>query len=397
MKILHIANDFSETKVHANLYKELDKLGVDQTVFNPIRIKNKQSIGKNEWKAEHTRFVYAPVVKPFHRYVYHIKRRRVFRELLRSVDVKQFNLVHATTLLTDGGQAYLLYKKFHLPYVVSVRNTDINGFLDKLLHTWKDARKILLNAEKIFFISEGLKKKFYNHRAVRNIIPKIKDKFVLLPNGIEDYFVDNIKTDQRQGHGIIYIGNFTNNKNVCRLARSVIRLQQDPSFLDVRLTIIGGGQQTNNEIDEIIANNKTTINYLGRINDKQRLSEILCENSIFAMPSIHETFGLVYLEALSQNLAVVYTKGQGIDGLFDQSVGIGVNPFSEQDIYSALKKILTNRDKYNNKGVDFSQFRWQTIARKYLEHYRQVLGCADIDKSLLVSFKKILRGGVNIN
>ena len=50
--------------------------------------------------------------------------------------------------------------------------------------------------------------------------------------------------------------------------------------------------------------------------------------SVFAMPSIFETFGLVYLEALSQNLPVVYTKGQGIDGMFDNTVGIGVDPLS---------------------------------------------------------------------
>lgn len=38
MKILHIASDFSNTKVHSNLFRELDKLGVNQVVFNPIRI-----------------------------------------------------------------------------------------------------------------------------------------------------------------------------------------------------------------------------------------------------------------------------------------------------------------------------------------------------------------------
>ena len=32
------------------------------------------------------------------------------------------------------------------------------------------------------------------------------------------------------------------------------------------------------------------------------------------MPSITETFGLVYGEALSQGLLIIYTKGQGFDG-----------------------------------------------------------------------------------
>lgn len=61
--------------------------------------------------------------------------------------------------------------------------------------------------------------------------------------------------------------------------------------------------------------------------------------SVFAMPSIFETFGLVYLEALSQNLPVVYTKGQGIDGMFDNTVGIGVDPLSVEEIKNAIKMI----------------------------------------------------------
>ena len=62
MKILHIASDFSNTKVHSNLVRELDNLGVSQVVFNPIRTIRKDTVGKNEFPAQHTQFVYAIVV-----------------------------------------------------------------------------------------------------------------------------------------------------------------------------------------------------------------------------------------------------------------------------------------------------------------------------------------------
>ena len=45
MKILHIASDFSNTKVHSNLVKELDGLGVEQVVFNPIRTIRRETVG----------------------------------------------------------------------------------------------------------------------------------------------------------------------------------------------------------------------------------------------------------------------------------------------------------------------------------------------------------------
>ena len=195
MKILHIASDFSNTKVHSNLVKELDKLGVEQVVFNPIRTIRRDTIGKNEFPAQHTQFVYADVVKPYHHFLYHVKQHCLFSALQKRVNVGEINLVHAATLMTDGGVAYRIYKKYHIPYVVSVRNTDINGFLDKMPHTWHDAKKILLNAKRIFFISQGLKEKFENHRVIKPFLNEIKDKFVLMPNGIEDYFISNVRTD----------------------------------------------------------------------------------------------------------------------------------------------------------------------------------------------------------
>ena len=294
--------------------------------------------------------------------------------------------------MTDGGVAYKLYKKYHIPYVVSLRNTDINGFLDKMPHTWHDARKILLSAKRIFFISQGLKEKFENHKVVKPILSQIEDKFVLMPNGIDDYFISNIRKDQRTGHGIIYIGDFSNNKNVLRLGKAVLQLRDEKGLEDVKLTLVGGGRNEDQSVENLINSNPNVFNYVGKVYDKAKLCELLRANRVFAMPSINETFGLVYLEALSQNLPVLYTKGQGIDGLFDDTIGIGVNPLSIPEIKEALKDMLLNRDKYSNNCIDFDAFKWATIAEKYCEHYRELLGCAIVKPSLLTGFKRVVWG-----
>lgn len=396
MKILHIASDFSNTKVHSNLVRELDNLGVSQVVFNPIRTIRKNTVGKNEFPAQHTQFVYAVVVKPYHHYMYHVKQHCLFRALQKRVDVTDINLTHAATLMTDGGVAYKLYKKYHIPYVVSLRNTDINGFLDKMPHTWHDARKILLNAKRIFFISQGLKEKFENHKVIKPILSQIEDKFVLMPNGIDDYFISNVQHEQRNGHGIIYIGDFSRNKNVLRLGEAIMQLRKEKNLEDISLTIVGGGNNGDDSVEKMIAEHPEVFNYVGKVYDKAKLCELLGANNIFAMPSINETFGLVYLEALSQNLPVLYTKGQGIDGLFDDTIGVGVNPLSVSEIKNALKDMLLNRDRYNNNCIDFNAFKWAAIAEKYREHYRELLGCAIVKPSLLTGFKRVV-GGANLN
>ena len=195
---------------------------------------------------------------------------------------------------------------------------------------------------------------------------------MLFPNGIEDYFLDNVSREPHAGHKVLYVGDFSPNKNVVRLCEAVIQLRKEDGFEDTTLTIVGGGKAVGNGVQTLIDSHPDCIKFLGPIYDKDKLCEVFRSNSVFVMPSFSETFGLVYLEALSQNLPVVYTKGQGIDGLFDETVGIGVNPASVDDIKNAIKTILATPNKYTNNSIDFENYRWSNVADNYLRIYNDI-------------------------
>ena len=366
MKILHISNDFCLTKVHSMLYQELDRLGVEQTVFNPVR--DAAHVGRNRFEGQHTTIIYAHVVKPWHKYAYHLKRRHVFNEMLKRIRPQEYSLTHATTLLTDGGLAYMLYKQYGIPYIVAVRSTDVNEFLKFMPHTWMAARRILLNAKKIVFINKGLRDDLVRHPAIRGIVSKIEEKFILLPNGINDYYLDHISHEQHIGHGIVYVGRFSTRKNVVRLAKAVLRLRERPQFVDCTLTLVGGGRASTNEMERMIADYPEVFRFIEPITEPSKMCEVFAQARIFAMPSLHETFGLVYIEALTQNLPVLYTHGQGVDGLLPPSAGTAVNPYSIDDIANGLARLLTS-EQAGNQEVDFEQFRWSKIAEKYKDLY----------------------------
>lgn len=56
----------------------------------------------------------------------------------------------------------------------------------------------------------------------------------------------------------------------------------------------------------------------GRIRDENILEEYYSKADIFAMPSSYETFGLGYVEAMLQDLPILYTHNEGIDGFYDE-------------------------------------------------------------------------------
>lgn len=376
MRILHISNGYADSKVHSNLTKALDDLGIGQTVYCPVR--EKRLLGKNQFDGKYIKFVYSFCIKSWYKYVYHFKRWMLYRDMKRNIDLREFDVIQAPTFFSDGGLALKVHKKYGTPYIVAVRNTDINTYMKRLKHTHKIGREIAIHASKIIFISKGEMEEFALSEFVKPIYSLIKDKMVLQPNGIDDYWHQHISHEPRDGHKVLYIGDFSANKNVVRLAEAILKLREEKGYEDVQLVIIGGERQGGNRnndgmTQQIIDLHPEAISALGKIYDKDKLREVMKSCTLFAMPSIKETFGLVYIEALSQNLPVVYTKGQGIDGILDETIGIGVKAMSVDDIKDAIREILQNRERYTNAMVDFKHFDWKLIANKYIDFYNEAI------------------------
>lgn len=375
MRVLHICNNYSGSKVHYNLVKELEQKGVYQVIYCPVR--NADDLGKNQFESNITEFIYSYCIKSWYKYLYHYKAWKLYKDMRTKVNLSDMDVVHAHTLFSDGILAYKAYKEYGIPYSVTIRNTDLNDFIRLMKHAYPLGRKILTHASKVIFISTGIMNTFGNSSFVLPILDQVKCKFVLQPNGIDDYWHQHISVEARMGHDILYVGVLDVNKNVVSTAKAIQKLREEKGFEDVRLVIVGGerkGDDRKNDkrVQQMIDEHPEFMVMLGSIFDKKKLSEVMRSCALFAMTSIYETFGLVYLESLSQNLPVIYTKGQGIDGMFDESVGIGVNPLNVEAIKDAIKTILLNPNRYGNSRVDFNEFKWSNIADNYLNLYEQM-------------------------
>ena len=112
---------------------------------------------------------------------------------------------------------------------------------------------------------------------------------------------------------------------------------------------------------------------MGKISDKQEMKKVYRENHIFALPSKSETFGLVYIEAISQVLPIIYLKNESVDGMFMSKVG---EKSIDPKVHSLMKSLVGISDDYKNIDlfkVNFSHFSWSYISSKYYEIYKQYL------------------------
>lgn len=372
MKVLHICRDFVGSKVHSELYKHLDSLGLEQIVYSIYRDRYDECNNSNYFESFRTQIIYRPILKLYHRVFFFAKTRKTIQDIEKCIDLNSIDLIHATTVFTDGAVARALSQKYNIPYIVAARNTDYNDFVMHAPHLWLVHRNVLRNASKIIFITDRLCNKFLNHFTLSDLQFCIKNKSVIQSNGINEYWLNHLSEKQDFNHNILYIGNFEPTKNVKRLISAASKLKKEIS--DIHLDIVGGGGWQNKEILKCIDQNKSFVTFHGKVCEKNVLREYYKKCTVFAMPSIHETFGLVYIEALSQGMKVLFSKNEGIDGVFDKKVGEAVNPLKVDDIVQALRELIKEPSKYDTLSKkEIMQFDWINIAKVYKNMYLNVL------------------------
>lgn len=347
---------------------------LQQYVYVPTRTKDE--IGKYQnLSLQYVDYYYKHILNKYDRVFYHHKIKKTFTFIEKELPGDAIDLIHAHFLFSDGGIALNYYKKYKTPYIVAVRNTDLNLFFKYMIHLRSKGVEILKNAAKIIFISHSYQKELLEKYIPKKLKNSITDKSIVIPNGIDSFWLENthsehsLKTDFIK---VLYVGDFSKNKNIQNTISALQLLRNEG--IDIRFTIVGGGGDYESKIMNLVNVNKNWIKYIPRTNNKQELLKIFRESDLFCMPSIYETFGLVYIEALSQSLPIIYTKGQGIDGYFKEGeVGYSVNCFIKEDIKAKIIAILKNYNYISSNCYKLaSYFSWNKITNQYINLYRSI-------------------------
>ncbi|MEE4001066.1 glycosyltransferase family 4 protein [Tenacibaculum sp. FZY0031] len=373
--ILHVINSYSSTKLYKNLVEQVDLLGVPQVVYNPLRGKNKPK-NKPEFKIKKSKIIYSKILNKYtDRVFYRFKINKIVKDIEKKVDFSTVKLIHAHTWYSDGGVAYKLAMKYKIPYIIAVRNTDINLFQKYFIHERSFGREILLNSSKIILISASYKKKVLGETNLNKITSIIESKTLIIPNGIDDYWLKNIYPKKKELDypiKIIYIGKFNNGKNVINLQKAILHLRDKGIMCSLHL--VGGGGSIEKEVLKMVHKEKDAFFYHGEIFDREKLSKLMRSCDIFAMPSKNETFGLVYIEALSQGLPIIYTKNEGIDGFYDNSIGEGVDNTTTFEIIKKLTKVIEGYGSYHfDQNLLPKKHDWKNIAKEYHKLYTYLI------------------------
>ena len=367
MRIFHINCNYVGNALHQIMAENLEKLGHKNRIYVPVYSKDVSVIKPNE------NVCVSECFRKWDRLVFDYKQRKIYSDIISKFNMEDYDIIHAYTLFTDGNCARKLSGKYGIPYVVAVRNTDVNTFFRHMPHLRRRGIKNMLNASAVFFLSEAYRKQVFEKYIPEKYREEISEKTYIIPNGIDDFWLDNSRKENKEAGGdktvrLVFAGRIDKNKNVPTTQKAMKILEREG--YKTSLTVVGRVEDKS-EYEEIIKDKNT--NCIPN-QKKEELIKIYREHDIFVMPSFTESFGLVYAEAMSQGLPVVYSAGQGFDEQFENGkAGYKVDARSPESVADGIKKVLNRYAEINSEVTGCAKkFKWSEIAKKYDEIYTQI-------------------------
>lgn len=370
MRIVHIAGGFAQQALYPNLIGALMPYCAWQSILAPVRTAEEKQRQPNDVPGV-VEYHFEHILRRYHRIFFRQKISAIYELLTSRVDIQDCQLIHAHTLYSDGAVALRANEREGIPYVVSFRNTDLNVFMRYRRDLRGIGHRVLEKAERVVFLSPSYREAL-NGRLKGEFRQLVADKSVVVPNGLPASWLDGYGGVVRRASDelrLLYVGEFSKNKNVRNVLAAASILSRKRK---IRLTLVGGGGDDEKRIRRDINRRRYSFaQCLGRITDRQRLRGIYLDNDVFVMPSWRETFGIVYLEALSQGLPVVHSRGQGVDGLFEVgTVSEAVSPGSSADIAAGIEALAARLPDVSARCIaEARKYSWSNIAERYAEVY----------------------------
>jgi glycosyltransferase involved in cell wall biosynthesis len=106
----------------------------------------------------------------------------------------------------------------------------------------------------------------------------------------------------------------------------------------VRLDVVGDGE-LRDELEAKAREHSLPVRFHGEL-PKERVARMMGEADLFVLPSTHETFGAVLIEAMACGLPSVATRVGGVPEVLDETAGELVEPRDPEALAAAIRRVL---------------------------------------------------------
>jgi len=240
------------------------------------------------------------------------------------------DLIVGHKLTIEGIAVQRAAEKTGIAYALSIQGDSDTKIISARPDLTASFRSVLHGAEIVFPLAP------WSWRSVTNRLGVPKSQPIMLPCPIAlDQPIAPVK-----GNGLISVFHLQNyrRKNLKGLAKAVRLVEQERGVTSI--TVFGGGTEKDRANCQSIIATTPSIT-LGGPRSHEEMRTLMNQASALVLPSLRESFGMVFVEALFAGLPIIYPRNAAVDGYFDNvPFAIGTDARDPHAIANAMKQAL---------------------------------------------------------
>ena len=258
-------------------------------------------------------------------------------KLLKLVRKNDYDILHYFFSMPTGLLTFLPGKHKKIPYIVSIRGSDVphydrfNRRLELIHSLLKPLTKRIWNkANAVVALSKSLRQTALETDPEQEID--------IIRNGISTDIFNPLASDNT-GKSLKLVA-------VCRLLERkgiqyVLAAMAELSDPNISLKIVGLGNYET-ELKRLCKHYslESAVSFHGYCKNEE-LPLVFRDSDVFILTSLAESFGIVFLEAMSCALPIIGGRTGGILGIISEENGILVEPTDVKEIKNAILKMMT--------------------------------------------------------
>ena len=273
------------------------------------------------------------------------------------------------------------FMRFRVPLIIRLHGSDTFFCnLEKRKHKFKNyifEKLALINSEAIIGVSNYVLKKSFN-------LFNLNKPSIVIPNGL---FIDTFKKEKNTKFScgsILYYGSIIRKKGVLDLAlifNEVVKI--NPNAI---LTILGRDIVDNKtEISTLKLfkeklSNEASNNFIyGGIVPYKKISKYILKSQVCVFPSLAESFGMVSIEAMLLNKAIVNTNYPWAkEIIINESMGLTADPKNHLDYANKINKLLENPSMCLEMGIRANKhivdnYNMSLLTKLNINFYKEII------------------------
>ncbi|MFA6047654.1 MAG: glycosyltransferase family 4 protein [Parcubacteria group bacterium] len=287
---------------------------------------------------------------------------------------KPYNLTHSFFSVPCGFVSMILKKKYRLPYIVSLRGSDVPGYSERfsfiycflkplIIRIWKKAGAVVANSSML----RDLALKSNNQQKVDVIY-----------NGINiEHFRPGAISRENKNFTILCASRLSRRKGFDYVIDAFNKIHE--KYPEARLVIAGGEgnaeEELKNQTKELKLENKIT--FTGFVTPNTQFLKYYNAADVFVLPSLNEGMSNNMLEAMASGLPIIMTPTGGAEELIKDGVNGCIVRFKDSaDIAEKLEKLINNPELCKKMGIESrkiaEKMSWKSVAEKYYELYKNI-------------------------